>query len=75
MKTVDLRKKSATELTKEIEQWRETVATMARESVLNEQKNVRQLRALRKDIARGLTILSEKKRESLDPAQDEGKAN
>ena len=64
MKTLELRKKSATEISKEITTWREQAATLVRSRGLQESKNVRELRALRKDIARGLTILSDKKRES-----------
>ena len=63
MKALELRKKSSVEITKEITSWREKAATLIRERVMNEQKNVRELRALRKDIARAMTVLNEKKHE------------
>lgn len=63
MKVVELRKKSVTELAKAITTWREQAATLVRSRGVEERKDVRELRALRKDIARALTILSEKKRQ------------
>ena len=62
MKALELRKQSDKDLQKKIMEWREKVATIARERGIREQKNVREIRSLRKDIARALTILSEKQR-------------
>jgi ribosomal protein L29 len=64
MKVAQLRKQSDTELTKQIVAWREKIAAMIREQGTVERKNVRELRNLRKDIARALTVVSEKKREA-----------
>lgn len=63
MKAIEMRKKSVTELNKELGKWREKVSTLVRERPISESKNVREIRGLRKDIARALTIISEKKRE------------
>lgn len=62
MKAIELRKQSDKDLLKKITEWREKVATIARERGIQEQKNVREVRSLRKDIARALTVLSEKQR-------------
>lgn len=63
MKIADLRKKNAKDLMKDIESWREKVATMNRERLTSELKNVHEIRGLRKDIARALTVVSELNRE------------
>lgn len=62
MKAAELRKQSDKDLAKKISAWQEKVATISREQGITEQKNVREIRFLRKDIARALTVLSEKKR-------------
>lgn len=59
MKPLELRKKSAEELSRLIAEWsgkREELALAIRQK---KQKNVKELRALRRDIARAHTILRE----------------
>lgn len=59
MKIVDIRKKSATELTVESTQLREEITELKRRLHMGEVTNVRVLREKRKDLARMLTVLGE----------------
>lgn len=66
MKAAELKKQSDKDLQKKLIEWREKIAAISRERGITEQKNVREIRFLRKDIARALTILSEKRRAEKD---------
>ncbi len=57
MKASELMKKSETELHKHLADWRAQLAELHRDRFVVETKNVRQARAVRKDIARSLTVL------------------
>jgi large subunit ribosomal protein L29 len=59
MKVADIRKLSTDELAKEQTRLREEIAELRRRLYSGEVKNVRVLRAKRKDLARVLTVLSE----------------
>jgi large subunit ribosomal protein L29 len=60
MKIAEIRKLSTTELTKQSTKLRETIAEQKRRLELGELSNVRQIRMIRKDLARTLTVLGEK---------------
>jgi ribosomal protein L29 len=57
MKATELMKKSEADIHKLLAEWRSQLAQLHRERFTSEAKNVRQARAVRKDIARSLTIL------------------
>jgi len=59
MKTKELRDKTSKDLSRQADKLRAKLAEIARGAAA-EQKNVRQIRALKRDLARTLTIISEK---------------
>lgn len=60
MKMIDIRKQTTAELATESTKLREEIAELRRRVHMGELSNVRAIRAKRKDLARVLTILSEK---------------
>jgi len=60
MKTIDLHKKNKEELQKELEERRENLNKLSFKLVANKLKNVREIRKIKKDIARILTIIKNK---------------
>jgi len=61
MKTSELRKKSKNELEKNLLELREDLSNLLFKLAANKLKNVREIRNIKKDIARILTILKTKK--------------
>ncbi len=61
MKAKDLRKKSDNELEKMLEEKRKRLYQLRSDLVAGKVKNVREIRMVKKDIARILTILNERK--------------
>ncbi len=59
MKTVEIRKLSVEELTKESVKLREEIMTLKSQIKLGQLTNVRQIKMKRKDLARVLTVLSD----------------
>lgn len=59
----DIRKKSLPEVEKQISQNRSKLVSLRQDLYTSQVKNVRQIRQVRKDIARGITIANEKKLE------------
>ncbi|MBP9827185.1 50S ribosomal protein L29 [Candidatus Saccharibacteria bacterium] len=66
MKTRDIRTKSASELTKYMEEVRQQIASTHIDMRTKEVKQVRQIRNLKKDLARALTIQSERELAELE---------
>ncbi len=62
MKTKELRQKSEKELQKLLQELRERLRKLRFDLVSGKVKNVREIRQTRKDIARILTILNERKK-------------
>ncbi|MBU4204585.1 50S ribosomal protein L29 [Patescibacteria group bacterium] len=60
MKTVDLRKKSKEELQRNIQELRESLSKLFFKLAANKLKNVKEIRNIKKDIARILTVIKEK---------------
>lgn len=60
MKTKELRQKTKEELQKLISEQREKLRTLRFDVALKEIKNVREIRKVKKNIAKILTILNEK---------------
>lgn len=60
MKMIDIRKQTTAELATESTKLRDEIAELRRRVHMGELSNVRAIRAKRKDLARVLTILSEK---------------
>ncbi|MBU3934621.1 50S ribosomal protein L29 [Patescibacteria group bacterium] len=60
MKTVDLRKKSKDELQKDLRKLQESLSRLFLKLAANKLKNVREIRSIKKDIARVLTIIKSK---------------
>lgn len=60
MKMTDIRKLSTSELTQQATGLREEIIQLKRSLVLGETQNVRAVKAKRKDLARTLTVLSDK---------------
>lgn len=60
MKAVELRKKTKTDLLKQLESNKEKIQSLRFDIVAGKVKNVRDIRATRKEIATIMTILSEK---------------
>lgn len=63
MKMIDIRKKTMTDLTKEVNTLREEIAEATRRMRTGEVQNVRSVRGKRKDLARLLTVIGEQLRE------------
>ena len=59
----DIRKKSLPEVEKQISQNRSKLVSLRQDLHTSQVKNIRQIRQVRKDIARGMTIANEKKLE------------
>lgn len=59
MKIADIRKLETADLTVQVTKLREEIAELKRQVSLGETKNVRLIRAKRKDLARTLTVLGE----------------
>ncbi len=59
MKTVEIRKLSVEELTKESVKLREEIMTLKSQIKLGQLTNVRQVKMKRKDLARVLTVLGD----------------
>ena len=59
MKTVEIRKLSVEELTKESVKLRDEIMTLKSQIKLGQLTNVRQVKMKRKDLARVLTVLSD----------------
>ncbi|MCE7936636.1 50S ribosomal protein L29 [Candidatus Saccharibacteria bacterium CPR2] len=59
----DIRKKSLSEIEKQISQNRNKLVSLRQDLYSSQVKNIRQIRQVRKDIARLLTIANEKKLE------------
>ena len=59
MKTVEIRKLSVEELTKESVKLREEIMTLKSQIKLGQLTNVRQVKMKRKDLARVLTVLAD----------------
>lgn len=66
MKASELHNKSITELEKDLAEAREKLGTAAIEYRTKEVKNVKQIATIKKDIARILTILGEKEKETTN---------
>jgi len=64
MKAKELRQKSEKELQKLLQELREKLRKLRFDLVSGKVKNVREIRQTRKDIARILTILNERKKEN-----------
>jgi len=64
MKTKELRQKSEKELQKLLQGLRERLRKLRFDLVSGKVKNVREIRQTRKDIARILTILNERKKQN-----------
>jgi len=62
MKTKEMRQKSEKELQKLLQELRERLRKLRFDLVSGKVKNVREIRQTRKDIARILTILNERKK-------------
>lgn len=62
MKTTELRQKSKEELVKQLQDNKEKMRQLRFDLVAGRVKNVREIRIIKKDIARILTILKEEKR-------------
>lgn len=62
MKTAQLRQKSKSELQRMLADFREKLREMRFNLVSGKVKNIREVRELKKDIARILTILNEKEK-------------
>lgn len=60
MKAKDMRNKSDKELTKDLQELRTSLVATTIEYRTKEVKNVKQIHHIKKDIARALTILSER---------------
>jgi len=60
MKTIDLHKKNKEELQKDLQERRENLSKLSFKLVANKLKNVREIRKIKKDIARILTIIKNK---------------
>ena len=60
MKAVELRKKTKADLLKQLESDKEKIQSLRFDIVAGKVKNVRDIRATRKEIAAIMTILSEK---------------
>ena len=63
MKMLELRKKTVSELTNDVNKLREEIAEATRRLRMGEVQNVRVVRGKRKDLARMLTIIGEQLRE------------
>lgn len=63
MKMLELRKKTVSELTNDVNKLREEIAEATRRLRMGEMQNVRVVRGKRKDLARMLTIIGEQLRE------------
>lgn len=63
MKTDEMRKKSVNDLEKFILKSREKMSEMMRNKFVVQRQNVHELRYLKKDIARAMTIINEKRSE------------
>ncbi len=61
MKTEELRKKNTSELNKSVEDLKSKLSDIRFESSLNQLKNVKDVNKMKKEIARILTIMREKK--------------
>lgn len=60
MKAVDLRKKSKEELQKDLRDLRENLNNLFFKLAANKLKNVREIRNIKRDVARILTVLKSK---------------
>lgn len=60
MKAADLRKKSKQELEKDLESLKENLSNLYLKLAANKLKNVKEIRNIRKDIARILTVIKNK---------------
>lgn len=60
MKIADLRQKTKTELERFLQEGRERLRVLHFDLVAGKVKNVREIRQIKKDIARTLTLLKEK---------------
>ncbi|MCD6178222.1 50S ribosomal protein L29 [bacterium] len=61
MKASQLRRKSKSELQKMLREWREKLRELRFNLASGKVKNIREIREVKKDIARILTILNEKR--------------
>lgn len=73
MKIAELRKKSVADLEKQAEKLRAQIASGKIEKVTNDEKNFKQSRNVRKDLARVLTILNEDEAAADTPKADDKK--
>jgi len=69
MKASELRSKSSTELDKKIVKLREKLAGLRKDNATKEMKNNREIREVRKDLARALTVVKELKKQRTDEAR------
>jgi len=60
MKVTELRKRDKKELTKDLESLKENLGGLRLKLAANKLKNVREIRNMKKDIARILTVIKEK---------------
>jgi large subunit ribosomal protein L29 len=74
MEAKELREFSIDELQTRVKQWKEELFRSKFKSEATEAKDTSVFRKLRRDIARGLTILNEKQRAGLTPAKGKLKA-
>ncbi len=64
MKALEFRKKTEVEVSKQLSTLKAKIADLVRDASTAEKRNVREIRAIRKDIARALTVLHEKQKEA-----------
>ena len=62
MKIADLRQKTKTELERFLQEGRERLRILQFDLVAGKVKNVREIRQIKKDIAKALTLLKEKEK-------------